>query len=441
MHKIRNALNMTFLTGAIVLLSACSDAQERAITGEPTVSSTLTANPFAESVYTLVPTSTEIPPEQITPVTAISVEAATATPTSKNTPTSLSIVPTSSSLLEGPLIVFLIQNGERYLLFLDIATLTFRKVNQGPLVINALQWLDNGCHVFTGPNVIDLQGNILEKIDDPENEERFQVVVLSPDKQRGARDMFLGSHANVELDYLTLEILERTLLTTPVELAPNGGAYAYAWSPDGNWLAFSDFDENDILQVYRATVDGQVVEQLTTHLQDPGVIQIIEWSPNGQYIAYAAQAFLPTQYAHGGWIGLITLSDLQMVAINPDYFQYTRGLWWSEDNDLIAFVGEGFPEAPNALDGTQIHWADRNSGAILNSFYSEEVPGHFLSTVMPVGNLDTIFFGAKDGYYLLDATTNTFEKILDDIPTDGLIRDFVTSPFDFPGEENCLSVK
>lgn len=42
-----------------------------------------------------------------------------------------------------------------------------------------------------------------------------------------------------------------------------------------------------------------------------------------------------------------------------------------------------------------------------------------------------------DGYYLLDAGTNNYQKIFDEIPTDGLIRDFVASPFTFPGEVNC----
>jgi hypothetical protein len=203
-----------------------------------------------------------------------------------------------------------------------------------------------------------------------------------------------------------------------------------------------DFDENAILQVYRATPDGQIIEQLTSHLEDPGVIQMIEWSPDGQHIAYAAQAFLPNQFARGGWIGLISLADLRTVAVKPDDFQYARGLWWSQDNHRIAFVGESFSnDSLNGRSETQMYWASQDSGTILDSFYEEQAPTQAFGLVMPVGSLDTVFFEARDGYYLLDATTNTYEKILDDIPTDGLIRDFVTSPFDFPGEANCLSIQ
>jgi hypothetical protein len=440
MDKILYSLNKWFLFGIVALLSACSVAQEFEITREPPLLPTSTSPSLAQPDHVPASATTEILPEQTPAVAAVSTEAATVTAIAVKTPEPppLPTVTTSATLLEGPLIAYVIQNGERYLLLLDIGTLTFREVKQGPSVINALHWLDNGCLLFTGRNVIDLHGNIVEKIDDPESEERFQVTVLSPDKQRGVRDMFLGSQTGVELDYLTLEIFDRAGSNIPVALAPNGGAYAYAWSPDGKWLAFTDFDENFVLQLYRATLDGQVVEQLTSHLEDPGVIDIIEWSPDGQQIAYAAQAILPSQYARGGSIGLISLLDLRSMVVKPDSFQYAKGLWWDENGERIAFVGQGFSSTPDAPPESQIHWVDSISGTILNSFYEHQVlpPRHF-NLVTPVGNLDTIFFEAVDGYYLLDAVTNSYQKILNDIPGDGLILDFTASPFSFPGELNC----
>jgi len=284
------------------------------------------------------------------------------------------------------------------------------------------------------------------KTNDPENgSEHFQVQLLSPNKEMGVREVYLGNHQNVELDYLSLEILDRTDPDLRITLAPNGGAYAFDWSPDGNWLAFSDYDDNFILQVYRATSDGQKIEQLTSHQEDPGVINLIKWSPNGQRIAYAASALLPDQFeaGRGGWVGLISLPDLHTMSVAPDKFVYTNGLWWDLDSKRIAFVGEGFPNISSIIESqgtqTQIYWADGETGMILNSFDEEQAPMNSLNLVLPVGNLDTIFFAAKDGYYLLDTTTNIYEKILDNIPMDDLIRDFTTFPFDFPGEANCLS--
>jgi WD40 repeat protein len=424
----------------VVFLSACAgfgDGETAVLPPTPTIATSTQASPTSIAIEVTPTQETTIAPVQMATNMPIPI------PTIKSDSTPTSIEDTSSALLKGPLIAFRVQNGHNYLLLFDVETLTFREVRQEHLDIPFdLNWQDKGCHLFARGNVIDLHGNIIEKTNDPENgEAHFQVQLLSPDNKMGVGELFLGQQEDVELEYLTLEMLDRTDPDLQITLAPNGGAYAYAWSPDGNWLAFTDFDENAILQVYRATPDGQSVEQLTFHSEDPGVIQIIEWSPDGQHIAYAAQAFLSNQYGRGGWIGLISLSNLQTLAVKPDYFQYSRGLWWSEDSDRISFVGEAFSDAPYAIQGTQIHWADRDSGIILNSFYSGEAPGHSFGTILPVGNLDTVFFGARDGYYLLDATTNTYEKILDDIPTNGLIRDFVTSPFYFPGEENCPAEK
>ena len=346
-------------------------------------------------------------------------------------------VETSQNLLEGPLIVYRIQNGTNYLLVLDIGTLTFREIKKEDLEIGSLNWVNNGCQLFTRGNVIDLQGNVVEKISEPENGSgHFQINTLSPDEQKGVVEVFLGFHNVIQLENLHLEILDRTSPDFKTDLAPNGGAYAHAWSPDGDWLAFTDFDENLILQLYRATPDGQIVEQLTSHLDDQGVIEIIKWSPDGQYLAYASQSILPNQPE--GWIGLISLDDLHTVSIKPDYFQYTRGLWWSEDSTQIAFVGDSFPDAPANLRGTQMHWAERASGIVFNSFYAEQAPfSQSFGLVTPVGNLQTIFFEANDGYYLLNATTNNYEKILDNIPKDGIIREFIASPFSFSGEFDC----
>ncbi len=344
---------------------------------------------------------------------------------------------TASTLLKGPLIAYRVQNGHNSLLLLDVGTWSLREVEQEDLSIGALHWLDKGCNLFTRGNVIDLNGIIVERTNDPtRGEALFQVQILSPDRRLGVVEVFSGSHKEVELDYITLEILNRDNLDSEVLLAPNGGAYSYAWSPTGNWLAFSDFDQEGILQVYRATPDGQIVEQLTSHSKDPGVLQLITWSPDGQNIAYAAQALLPGQA--DGWVGFISLPDLRVVAVEPSGFKYAKGLWWSKDSERVVIVGEGVRDTINGGLAAQVHWAERDSGTILNSFYEEEAPGRSFGIAVPVGSIDTVFFEAKDGYYLLDTTTNTYVKVLDSIPTDGLVREYATSPFDFPGEANCV---
>lgn len=431
----------------MLLLSACTVAERenRAATSLPpaptsthpiqasSTSLPIGVEPSVETIQTVSVTPTQ---------TASLIQPTTGTPTttSESTPTLVPTMKATPAFLQGPLIAFRVQNGEGYLLLLDIGTLTLREIRQDFLAYPfPLEWLDNGCHLYAHGRVMDLQGNVIEYIPDFEDINLF----LSPDRSWGVNEVYLGIFEGDSFEYRSLVVTNRVNSEWQIPLAPNGGAYAYAWSPTGEWLAYSDYDENQILQVYRATPDGQTVQQLTFHSEEPGVINLIVWSPDEQHLAYAASTLLPHQFDRGdeGWIGLISLTDLQTTQVIPDnQFAYVEGIWWSLDSNRIAFVGENLPTVlqDNPVYGTRIHWAEINTGTIFNSFYSAQAPfGHFGFPV-PVGDINTIFFSAEDGYYLLNATANDYEKILDTIETDGLIRDFATTPFDFPSEASCM---
>jgi WD40 repeat protein len=364
-------------------------------------------------------------------------------PTSGPSPTPIPTATTTFALLEGPLLAFRVQNDESYLLLFDVNTLTFREIRKSFLEYAfGLNWLDNGCHLYVRGHVMDLQGNIIEQVADFEDvNEPFKVFRLSPDRNWGLNEVYKGTYERESIEHRSLEILSRTDRDIQILLAPNGGAYAYNWSPNGDWLAFSDYDENHILQVYRAAPDGQTIQQLTFHDEDPGVINLIVWSPDGQHVAYAASTLLPYQFQQGneGWVGLITLPNLQIKRIIPSQFAYTEEMWWSQDSKRIVIIGESLAPQDDPLYGTQIHWADGETGAISNSFHWAQAPFGYFDLPSPVGNIDTIFFSSEDGYYLLDGNTNRYERILDVIETDGLIRDFAPLPFEFPGEANCPS--
>ncbi len=407
-------------------------SSSNSITQTSATPNSVTNQPSAEPLQTNTPTNTAtIPSSTVNP------------PTITLSPTSIMVATPTS--LEGPLIAYRVQNGDSYLLLIDVGSKTFREIKEDFLVYPFhLQWLEGGCHLYIRENVIDLQGNIIEHIADWENEnELFKVYHLSPNREWGVVEIFLGINEEETSEYLSLEIINRADPTIRIPLAPNQGAFSYAWSPDGSWLAFSDYDEHHILQVYRSTPDGRTLGQLTFHTEPIGVINLLAWSPDGEHIAYASSTLLPSQFEREeeGWIGLISLSTLETARVTPEHYAYSRDIWWSRDSNRVIIIGESLPSVSqdDLLYGTQIHWGNGYSGEILNSFYSAQAPFGQFSLPSPVGDIDTVLFGSTDGYYLLDATTNSYEKILDLIEIDGIIRDFDPAPFQFSGEADCNS--
>jgi hypothetical protein len=140
------------------------------------------------------------------------------------------------------------------------------------------------------------------------------------------------------------------------------------------------------------------------------------------------------------WVGLISLSDQQTKHIRIEDFRYSWELRWDTDSSRFAIVGEGYFSAAHTTTEDQIHWIDATTGTIAHSFYAREGPAdsfdQTFSLGLPAGNIDTFLIAGRDGFYLLHAQDNSLE-FLGNFEIGGLYFGIASSPFDFPGEDQC----
>jgi hypothetical protein len=441
-----------FLLLLLWLLSACNQPEQVGVV--PTSSPHATA----ASSFTAVPTATENAPNPTTtplPTTTIPPTLSSTSSTPTHTPNPLptpTITPVVTSL-EGPLLAFYFQptdqtEGEFSLLLFDVGTKTFRHI-RNDLVNHPFepQWFGNGCHLFIRGRLLDLHGNTVWEmpglVERGWQEAGFGGTRLSPNQEWLAYHVGSGLPGSNSAEFEDVETINLNTLDPPIRLSQHGVAYAPpAWSADSQWLTFSDLDENGVLQIYRATPDGRTIQPLTNHSELVGRVETLAWSPDGRYLAYLVNPVVEGVLAPGqeSWVGLISLDNQQSQPIRIEDFRYGWELRWSSDNTRFAVVGEGDSSQEPPYFETQIHWIDATTGTLAHSFYASEGPadsfGRTFSLGLPAGNIDTFLLSGRDGFYLLHAPDNSLE-FLGNFEIDGLYFGIVSSPFDFPGEDQC----
>lgn len=338
-----------------------------------------------------------------------------------------------------------------YLSLFDTGTSSYREIRSELLNYPfEPQWFGNGCQLFIGGNLLDLNGNIVWQ--SPELGEtigNFNGTRLSPDREWLAFPVFSGEQTYESAEFVDVGLIHLNEPSLPpTVVSKNGGAEvgAFAWSLDGDWLGFSDYDENGILQIYRTRADEQETQQLTFHTSPIAKIDYLVWSPNSRYIAYAVTNLLYTSLPYSydeqdeGWVGIISVSDLSARQIRPAKFGTlaNKAIWWKSDSSQIMPVGSSLPlPEEDSLAGKQIHWADPLLGTITNSFYQTDAPYGEFGVAVAVGNTDQVLISSRDGFYILNGNNKSY-NLLTNVQPVGLIRDVVSAPFDFPGETNCL---
>ena len=112
-------------------------------------------------------------------------------------------------------------------------------------------------------------------------EEDVDALAWSPDGNELAMTVF-NEPGPSQIAVLPMDATSRQPGRTLTSLA--GGALDPAWSPDGTWLAFAGHD-GAAIEIYAVQPDGSSVTRLTS---DGLLARSPVWSPDGAHIAYIA---------------------------------------------------------------------------------------------------------------------------------------------------------
>jgi hypothetical protein len=259
--------------------------------------------------------------------------------------------PSFTNILDGKLIV-LRDYSSNYLE--DILTGRGSVLLAEGKAVDILRWIGNGCTfiVSTRDGIVemDLQGKIIrnifpfERLPDVVNGYilidppyyRRAIYILSPDESWVVYRIGSGSYEQrgddiepYRFEYENLETMPVDGTQGPYRLSQNGGAWRAAWSPDSYQIAYSDYDEHGVHQLFIINRDGGNRRQITSFTDPQVEIMKILWSPKGDKIA-----LLVDQDGNG--------TNDKTIVFNIDentskLYEKILAEWWRDDDSFVAW--------------------------------------------------------------------------------------------------------
>lgn len=368
-----------------------------------------TQKPPSPSVTPLVPT----PTVSATPIDTV-VLASTLTQTMTQGPL-LAFIQYEESLPNSVHLVDVGVNSDWHLQF----------DNGQPIHVS---WSIDGCQLYVtlrrsfGVELIrtDLQGSSYETIlhyfkDDPTRAPGVfhDNWAVSPSGEQIAYMIFSGEQYYSTSEFQDMQVANVDNTPGTFELTTHGGVLGFAWSPDGEYLAYSDYDTTGVRQLYHVKAAGTEKTQLTSFTEkgapvgEPmgNYIGRPVWSPDGSKIAVETKVTNSDGTATSAlWIISTQDNGQLQVMIEPQLDDYAI-MGWSEDSSVLSVYGD------NGHEKT-LYWLDGTTGNILSRFESGLVPGSEVVLVATVEGTQSWLGTDQEGIvYLYDTTSETLSRM------------------------------
>jgi hypothetical protein len=189
-----------------------------------------------------------------------------------------------------------------------------------------------------------------------------------------------------------------------ISLTNQGGARfgRHIWSPDSQYIVFTDFDLQGIPQIYIYNTELGFLEQITDMEEDimSNRTLILAWSPESKHLVFSL----------GTKIGIAQISDKKIHWLDfiPNDIQNLRQIWWSDDMKLLVLANVHGESVSPAL-----FWYDVSSNSVINKLSSADFGS--LSPIYQSFPLDKhlnyIVAVVGDQIYTYDLYARTHKKI------------------------------
>lgn len=223
----------------------------------------------------------------------------------------------------------------------------------------------------------------------------------------------------------------------PIQLTSNGGAWPseVSWSPDGRYLAFTDFDQKSIPQIYiYAPETGEKIQVTHFGVELAGrMIDTLKWSASSSSIFFSLKMEFDI-YPHELKLAVVNIQQKTVRWIkNPIQYGLVEAVWWSRDNEKIFFFLDG--QSPNFGTNEFIVWYDYTEDAII-----QIIPVDYIHNkqIFPISeDLDTIMIFSDPNYFYSLSRDSIILKDIMGTVFDEFNFTLISSASGFTWSSNC----
>lgn len=231
--------------------------------------------------------------------------------------------------------------------------------------------------------------------------------LLSPDRKWVAYIVWSGElKPSGDTEFQDVEVIAVNERTRPFRLTKRGGAGGRIWSPDSQYLAYSDYDEAGNSQLYLSRPDGSDRHQLTHFTTSEFIVDGIDWSPDGQRLSFDVVDL--DDNLQETWVIHSDGSDLRMLTLDDGKPVPGSGLLWSTDSRTLVVHAWGYESA----DG--LYWFSLDTGKVDHVFHDVKAPSKHIAFPFLISDVQTIgFLGGDYDFYSYNLADDTYKLWLD----------------------------